>query len=87
MNSRRVLSVLAVTTRGVLSKAQRVDTGLPACASHLRKGGRGLKASNRAFTLLLIDEAWEGGGEVENNRVVRVELRSEYHTRDIDAHI
>lgn len=47
VKSRTVLSVLAVTKSGVLSRAQRVDTGLPLCASHRRQGGIGDSASNK----------------------------------------
>lgn len=45
-----VLSVLAVTTSGVLSTTQRVDTGLPQCASHLREGAVRCIASSSPFT-------------------------------------
>lgn len=52
VNSRTVLSVLAVAKSGVLSNAQRLDTGVPLCASHRREGEIGFKRSSAPFTVV-----------------------------------
>ena len=51
MNNFTVLSVLAVAKSGVFSKAHRVDTGLPLCASHRREGAIGSRLSSSLFTV------------------------------------
>lgn len=50
VKSRRVLSVLAVTISEVLSTTQRVDTGQPLCASHLKEAEVGRIASSSPLT-------------------------------------
>lgn len=49
---RNVLSVLAVTTRGVVSRAHMLETGLPRWASHLMVGGIADKDSSLLLTLI-----------------------------------